>query len=104
MMRRIVDSTDHVLVSVIAANARAIVASELVVLPLVDPRIGAKFAVIRLRERTLPPIVDALVDAVIAADRAATEAERLLLAGRSPAKPPKRAGAARRRDPSPVSR
>jgi DNA-binding transcriptional LysR family regulator len=104
MMRRIVAATDHVLVSVIAANARPIAAGELAVLPLVDPRIASTFAVIRLRERTLPPIADALVDAVVAADRAATEAERLLLAGPSPATIRKPARAVRRREPAAAPR
>ncbi len=97
MMRRIVAGTDHVLISTIAANARSIATGELAVLPLVDPRIAATFAVIRLRERTLPPIADALVDAVIAADRAATETERMLLAGLATAASRGSAGPARRR-------
>jgi hypothetical protein len=97
MMRRIVAGTDHVLISTIAANARSIATGELAVLPLVDPRIASKFAVIRLRERTLPPIADALVDAVIAADRAATETERMLLAGLATAASRGSAGPARRR-------
>ena len=105
MMCRVVAGTDHVLISAIAANARAIAAGELAVLPLVDPRIASKFAVIRLRERTLPPIADELVDAVIAADRATSEAERRLLAGLGAAASPRSPGAARRRrEPATASR
>jgi DNA-binding transcriptional LysR family regulator len=105
MMRRIVASTDHVLISAIAANARSIGAGELAVLPVADPRIASQFAVIRLRERTLPPIADALVDAVIAADRSTSDAERLLLARFSAAESPRSPGAAkRRREPATASR
>jgi DNA-binding transcriptional LysR family regulator len=102
MMRHIVAATDHVLISVIAANARSIAAGDLAVLPIVDPRIASKFAVIRLRERTLPPIADALVDAVIAADRATSEAERLLLAGLLAAASARSPRAAKRR-PEPAA-
>jgi DNA-binding transcriptional LysR family regulator len=104
MMRRIVAATDHVLISPIAANTRSIAAGELTILPIVDPRIASKFAVIRLRERTLPPIADALVDAVFAADRAATEAERLLIAELSSATTRKPARAVRRREPAAAPR
>jgi DNA-binding transcriptional LysR family regulator len=76
MMRRIALSTDHVLLSTLAANADAIGRAELCPLALVDPRITATFAIIRLEARTLPPIADELTRDVIAADRAAHEATR----------------------------
>jgi len=78
VMRRIVASTDHVMISTLAANPLAIDAGELVPLPIVDPRVAATFAIIRVESRTLPPIADELIGDVVAADRAAAEAERLL--------------------------
>jgi DNA-binding transcriptional LysR family regulator len=71
MMRHIVRATDHVLLSSLAANAQAVDRGELVPLPVVDPRIGVTFAIIRLEARTLPPVADELIREVIAADRAA---------------------------------
>jgi DNA-binding transcriptional LysR family regulator len=78
MMRAIVRATDHVLLSGLAANVTALEAGELVALPFSDPRISAKFAVLRLQARTLPPIAEELIADVVAADRAATETERRL--------------------------
>ena len=94
MMRRIARTTDHVLLSTLAANADAIAAEELVVLPVTDPAIGVTFSVLRLEARTLPPVADDLVRAIVAADRAAREAERDLVprgpARRARAGPPAR--------------
>ena len=78
MMRRIVASTDHVMIATLAANARAIDEGELVPLPVADRRVAATFAIIRVESRTLSPIADELIADVIAADRVAAEAERLL--------------------------
>jgi DNA-binding transcriptional LysR family regulator len=80
MMRHIVRATDHVLLSALAANAPAVDRGELVPLPVVDPRIGVTFAIIRLEARTLPPIADELIREVIAADRAAFVVARELAA------------------------
>ena len=98
MMRHIAITTDHVLLSTLAANAKAVERGELVPLPVVDPRIGVTFAIIRLEARTLPPIADELIREVVAADRAARDVAdglgaRLLesLRARSaPARPAKR--------------
>jgi DNA-binding transcriptional LysR family regulator len=81
MMRRIAATTDHVLLSTLAANAGQIERGEFVPLPLVDPRISVTFAIIRLAERTLPPIANELIRDVIAADRAAFELARKLASG-----------------------
>jgi DNA-binding transcriptional LysR family regulator len=78
MMRRLAAGTDHVLVSALAANAEALESGELVALPVVDSRIGAGFAVIRLQGRTLPPVADELIREVIAADAAALAVDREL--------------------------
>lgn len=80
MMLRIARTTDHVLLSTLAANAEAIDAGMLVPLPLVEPRLEVGFAVIRLQGRTLPPIADDLVDDLIAADRVTAEVERVRMA------------------------
>jgi DNA-binding transcriptional LysR family regulator len=81
MMRRIAVATDHVLLTTLAANAGPIDRGELVPLPLIDPRISVTFAIIRLAERTLPPIADELIRDVIAADRAAFAVAHRLAGG-----------------------
>jgi DNA-binding transcriptional LysR family regulator len=102
MMRCIVASTDHVMISTLGANARAIDAGELAPLPFADPRIASTFAVIRVESRTLPPIADELIGDIIAADRASVAAERALAAripdasaGRATARPGRTREAAR---------
>ncbi len=90
MMAGIARATDHVLLSTLAASAGAIAAGELVALPLVEPRIGVTFAILRLAARTLPPIAGAMMREVVAADRAALVAERVLAArlfAAAPARP-----------------
>lgn len=77
MMLRIARTTDHVLLSTLAANAEAVDRGTLVPLPIVEPRLEVGFAVIRLQGRTLPPIADDLVDDLIAADRVTAEVERV---------------------------
>jgi DNA-binding transcriptional LysR family regulator len=81
MMRQIAVATDHVLLSPLAAHAGAVERGELVPLPVVDPRIGVTFAIIRLQARTLPPVAGELIREVIAADRGAFAVARKL-AGR----------------------
>ena len=80
MMRRIAATTDHLMLSALSANAKALATGELVALPFVDRRLAVTFAIVRLEGRTLPPIADELVRDVIAADRAALVAERELAA------------------------
>ena len=80
MMRRIASMTDHVLISALAVCARALDAAELVLLPVVDPRLQVTFAVTRLQGRTLTPIAEELIDDVVAADLASAAAERALAA------------------------
>jgi len=80
MMRRIVSTTDHVLISALSINARALDDAELVLLPVVDPRLEVAFAVTRLQGRTLTPIAEELIDDVIAADLVSAAAERALAA------------------------
>jgi hypothetical protein len=80
MMRRIVSTTDHVLISALAVCARALDEAELVLLPVVDPRLQVTFAVTRLQGRTLAPIAEELIDDVVAADRASAAAEAALAA------------------------
>ena len=80
MMRRIVSTTDHVLISALAVSARALDEAELVLLPVVDPRLQVTFAVTHLQGRTLTPIADELIDDIIAADLASAAAERVLAA------------------------
>jgi DNA-binding transcriptional LysR family regulator len=93
MMRQIAAATDHVLLSPLGANSNAVEHGELVALPVTDPRIAVTFAVIRLRTRTLPPIVEDFITSVVAADRASANAERALASQLSssldvPAAPP----------------
>src|SRR5512139_874978 len=76
MMQHIAATTDHVLISALAVNARAVEKGQLVLLPLVDPRFQVTFAVTRLHGRTLPPIADELIADVVAADRATAAQER----------------------------
>jgi DNA-binding transcriptional LysR family regulator len=76
MMRHIASTTDHVLISSLALNARAIDEGRLALLPIVEPRMQVTFAVIRLQGRTLRPIADELIGDVVAADRAGAAAER----------------------------
>ncbi len=80
MMRQIAASTDHVLLSALSANAKAIAAGELALVPFVDPEVSVAFAILRLDGRTLPPIADELVREVIAADRSTLATERALAA------------------------
>lgn len=80
MMRHIARTTDHVLLSVLSANADALAAGQLVALPFVDPAIGSTFAILRLQARTLPPIAEALARAIAVADRAAARIGRELAA------------------------
>ncbi len=90
MMAGIARATDHVLLSTLAASAGAIAAGELVALPLVEPRIGVTFAILRVAARTLPPVAGAMMREVVAADRAALVAERALAArlfAAAPARP-----------------
>jgi len=92
MMRHIARTTDHVLLSVLSANAEALEAGQLVALPLVDPTIGSTFAILRLQARTLPPVADALARAIAAADRDAARIGRELAAtGAGAVAPGKRA-------------
>jgi hypothetical protein len=85
-VRHIARATDHVLLSTLSANAAAVARGEVIALPVVDPAIGATFAILRLESRTLPPIADALARAIDGADRAALGIERDLAAN-----PPARA-------------
>lgn len=68
MMREIAKATDHVLLSSLCANAKAITTGELVVLPLIEPRLGVAFSILRLTARALPPIADELIRLIIDAD------------------------------------
>jgi DNA-binding transcriptional LysR family regulator len=79
MMRHLAAATDHVLLSTLAAHAAAIAAGDLTPLPVVDPRIGVTFAIIRLEARTLPPIAADLMRDIVAADRAAFARTRQLV-------------------------
>jgi DNA-binding transcriptional LysR family regulator len=104
MMRRIASTTDHVLISSLALSAQAIDAGELVLLPLVGPRLLVRFAVTRLQGRTLAPIAEELIGDIVAADRASAAAERAL-AGSIPGASVRCADAApmRTREAAPVA-
>lgn len=80
LIQRIAIATDHVLLSSLAGNRDALGRRELVALPLVEPAMRVSFALLRLEARTLPPIADALVAEIVAADRAAVALERELAA------------------------
>lgn len=80
LMQRVAQTTDHVLVSSLSANRDAIAGGRLVALPLVDPTFRVSFAVLRLEARTLPPIADQFVAAIVDADRAAAALDRQLAA------------------------
>jgi DNA-binding transcriptional LysR family regulator len=95
VMRQVAAQTDHVLISTLAGNAAAIAAGELSALPVDDPRLVVRFAILRLESRTLRPIADELMDAVEAADVEAVATERALVArarATSPRPPAPRAG------------
>jgi DNA-binding transcriptional LysR family regulator len=70
ILRAVTRRTDHVMIATPGIVAEDLAAGDLVALPLVDPRICSPFAVMRLRGRTLPPVADALVAAIVEADRA----------------------------------
>jgi DNA-binding transcriptional LysR family regulator len=78
MMRLIAATTDHVLLAPLGAFVDTIERGELVALPVTDPRIGATFAVMHLRARTLPPTADEFIASVVAADRSSAKLERAL--------------------------
>jgi len=78
MMRLIAARTDHVLLSPLGALLETVERGELVVLPVTDPRIGAAFAVMHVRARTLPPTAAEFIASVVAADRASAKMERAL--------------------------
>lgn len=101
MMRLIALGTDHVLLSSPTAHVAALERGELVVLPFVEPRICAQFAVLRLQARTLPSIAEELIRDVVAADQASVEAERGLVSRFvTPARAPR---AGRRRSAAPLA-
>jgi DNA-binding transcriptional LysR family regulator len=78
MMRLIATATDHVLLSPLGVFVDTVERGELVALPVIDPRISATFAVIRLVARTLPAITEEFIASVVAADRASANMERAL--------------------------
>jgi DNA-binding transcriptional LysR family regulator len=78
MMRLIAATTDHVLLAPLGAFVDTIERGELVALPVTDPRIGATFAVMQLRARTLPPTADEFIARLVAADRSSAKMERAL--------------------------
>lgn len=78
MMRLIATATDHVLLSPLGAIVDTVERGELVALPVIDPRISATFAVIRLLARTLPATAEEFIASVVEADRASANMERAL--------------------------
>jgi DNA-binding transcriptional LysR family regulator len=76
ILKAVTRGTDHVLIATPSIAADELERGELVVLPIVDPRLAAKFAVLRARSRTLPPLAERLVRAIVAADLATAEADR----------------------------
>jgi len=95
MMATVTAATDHVQLSALVAHAADLESGRLVALPFVDPRLTARFAVLRLRARTLAPIADELIGKVVDADRAAVAQDHALAARLSPPA----AAAARRATP-----
>jgi DNA-binding transcriptional LysR family regulator len=75
MMKAVVRGTDHVMIATPSIVADELERRELQVLPLVEPAIGASFAVIRLRNRTLPPVAERLVAAIVDADRSVAKTD-----------------------------
>ena len=78
IMRWVVRTTDHLLLASFSMVADELRRRELVPVPLAEPQISAPFAVMRLRNRSLPAVAEHLVAAIIMADRLSNEAERPL--------------------------
>jgi DNA-binding transcriptional LysR family regulator len=99
LMKQVVMNSDHVLMSTLGAAADEIQSGTLAVLPVVSPEVRAAFVIARLRNRTLPPVADAFVREVVAADRAAAAVARRLEAHHVPGSrsPARRAAPARAR-------
>lgn len=70
LMKEALQHTDHVLLATLTMVEDAVCAGTLARLPLRDPRIASSFAVMRLASRTLPPVAEHLVEAIVAADAA----------------------------------
>ena len=68
ILKTVTRRCDHVMIATTEIVADELAAGELVTLPFVDPRISSHFAVMRLRGRTLPSVVDDLVASIVAAD------------------------------------
>lgn len=77
ILKAVVCSNDHVLLATLSIVADELRRKELVALPFTEPVIGSVFAILRLRNRTLPTVAEHLISAIVAADRLTFEADRL---------------------------
>ena len=68
LMKQVVAATDHVLMTPLCAAADELATGSLLALPVVEPGIRATFAIAWLGKRSLPPVAEAFVRAVVAAD------------------------------------
>jgi DNA-binding transcriptional LysR family regulator len=80
-MAAVAARTDHLLLAPLASVVEAVESGALIPLPLADPGIRSSFAVVRLENRTLPPVAEELIRAIVVADRESACAERTLPVG-----------------------
>lgn len=78
LMRLVTLSSDHVMLGALAMFPDDIAAGRLVPLPIDEAPPTQAFGIVRLEARTLPTVADALIEAIVEADRASADAERAL--------------------------
>ena len=81
MLKSVVRGTDHVLIATPSIVADELERGELRVVPLIEPFVATSFAVMKLRNRTLPPVAEHLIAAIADADRIVAQADRAREAG-----------------------
>jgi DNA-binding transcriptional LysR family regulator len=77
MMRAVARSSDLVLLATVSMVAQDVAAGRLVALSVAGSPPTQEFGVVRLSGRTLPAVVESLVEAIVAADRAGADLDRI---------------------------
>lgn len=80
MMRTVAATADRVMVGSVSMGAEEVFASRLRVLDTVGEPLSQEFGIVRLAGRTLPQTAETLVEAIVEADHASLEQERVLAA------------------------
>ena len=78
MMRAVTLSSEHVMLGGLAMFPDDVAAGRLVPLRIDGAPPTQAFGIVRLEARTLPTVADALIEAIVEADRASADAERVL--------------------------